>query len=92
MTSVEFTEWQAYYLLEPFGAGVADLRHGAGMAMLANAHFGGKEKTYGADEFMLGDTGQEMESAEPVLLDDDVAQSNLIRASLFGLPPKEPVA
>lgn len=91
MTSAEFTEWQAYYNLEPFGELVADQRHGVATSLLANLNRDSKArpKPYTADDFIhWRDTGNEPVEAEPVLLDDPVAQSNLMRASMFGLPPK----
>lgn len=92
ISSAEFTDWMAYCEIAPFGAEVEDRRHGDVMSTLTNAHFGNKERTWSADEFMFGDTGQSATDDEPVLLDDAVAQSNLIRAAMFGLPPKETVA
>jgi hypothetical protein len=84
--SAEFTEWQALYLLEPFGDEVADRRHGSEMAMRANAQRGPNTEPYKAEDFMYGSTVQEEPELE--LLDDPVAQSDLIRAKLFGKPPK----
>lgn len=92
MTSDEFTEWQAYYLMEPFGAAAEDIRHGVGMSMLANAHFASKDKSFSADEFMLGDAGKSADEAEPILLDDAVAQADLILTEVFRLPPRNTVA
>jgi hypothetical protein len=91
MDSAEFTEWQAMYLIEPFGDEVADRRHGDATATLANAHFGTAEKWFSADEFMLGngDLSQSQDDAEPEYVDDPVAHSNLIRAAVFKLPPKQ---
>lgn len=87
MDSAEFTEWQAMYLVEPFGDAVSDRRHGDVMAMLANAHFGGPGKHYAAEDFMLAATGEPVED-EPEFIDDPVAQSDLIRAAIFGVAPK----
>ncbi len=87
MDSVEFTEWQAMYELEPFGDETADRRHGDATAVLANAHFGSKDKHYKASDFMLGDKGH-VEEEEPEFIDDPVELSNLIRAACFGIAPK----
>jgi hypothetical protein len=90
MDSAEFTEWQAMYLVEPFGDAVADQRHGDATAVLANAHFGRPEKHYTASDFKLGDRDidQSPPESEPEFIDDPIAQSNLIRAAIFGIAPK----
>lgn len=88
ISSPEFTEWQAYYEMEPFGDVVADMRHGVATALQANIHFVSKDKHYKADDFIhWRDTGK-VDESEPVLLDDPVAQSNLMRASMFGRAPE----
>lgn len=84
--SAEFAEWQAFYLLEPFGGEVADRRHGAAMALQANAQRGKDTEPYEVEDFMYGSVVHE--EREPEYIDDPVAQSNLIRAKMFGLPPK----
>ena len=56
------------------------------MALRANHQRGPNTDPYKAEDFMFGTT--EHEEPEPELLDDPVAQSNLIRAKLFGKPPK----
>lgn len=76
----------ALYQLEPFGDEVADRRHGSVMALQANAQRGKDTAPYKAEDFMFGSVVQE--DLEPELLDDPVAQSNLIRAKMFGMPPK----
>jgi hypothetical protein len=86
MDSAEFTEWQAFYLLEPFGGEVEDRRHGSSMAMRANAQRGKDSEPFRAEDFMYG--SRMIEEPEPELLEDPVAQSNLIRAKMFGLPPR----
>lgn len=80
----------AFYQLEPFGDMVADLRHGSATSTLANINRNTeiKPEPFKAENFIFWrDTG-ESEEGEPTLLDDAVAQSNLIRATMFGLPPK----
>lgn len=42
MTSAQFTEWMAFFRLEPFGEQRADLRMGITTANLMNALTGGK--------------------------------------------------
>lgn len=89
ISSAEFTEWMGYYELEPFGDLIADQRHGVATALLANVNRNAElhPKPFRPDAFIQWrDTGQ-MEEEEPELLDDPVAQSNLIRASLFGKAP-----
>ncbi|MDH6185480.1 hypothetical protein [Polaromonas sp. CG_23.6] len=89
ISSLEFTEWQAYYTLEPFGEEIADLRHGVATAVLANVNRSVKDRPepYRADDFIHWRNSGPAEEAEPVLLDDPVAQSNLIRAVMFGKAP-----
>lgn len=91
ISSAEFTEWLAFYELEPFGDQVADMRHGTAAALLANVNRNGKEKPepYRAADFIQwGELCEAEPEAEPTLLDDPVAQSNLIRAAMFGMPPR----
>lgn len=90
ISSTEFTEWMAFYELEPFGDIIADLRHGTATALLANINRDSKSRPeqYTAEDFIFWRRENEPEqAAEPVLLDDPVAQSNLLRAALFGLSP-----
>lgn len=57
--------------------------------MFANSQRGKDADAFTAEDFMYGaESKMSQESDEPVLLDDPVAQSNLIRASMFGLRPK----
>ena len=91
ISSTEFTEWMAFYELEPFGDIIADLRHGTATALLANINRDSKARPehYTADDFIFWRREDQLEEkAAPVLLDDPVAQSKLLRAALFGLPPK----
>lgn len=79
----------AYYQLEPFGDLIADMRHGSAVSTLANINRNNdaRPEPYKADDFIYWrDTGQP-EEVEPVLLDDPVAQGNLMRASMFGKAP-----
>jgi hypothetical protein len=90
ISSAEFTSWQGYFQLEPFGDLVADQRHGVATALHANLNRDSKARPepYRAEDFIhWRDTGP-AEEPEPELIDDPVAQSNLIRARMFGLPPK----
>lgn len=80
----------AFYELEPFGDMIADLRHGTAAALLANVNRDSKSRPepYLAEDFIHWRREELPEEEEPVLLEDPVAQSNLLRATLFGLPPK----
>jgi hypothetical protein len=80
----------AFYEIEPFGDEVADLRHGTACALLANTNRDREtrpEPFAPADFIHWGDAAGQHIEAEPVLLDDPVAQSNLIKAQLFGIAP-----
>lgn len=94
MTSAEFTEWQAYYQLEPFGEVVADERHGAALALHANLNRDVKARPdpFVPDDFIPWRETREASDEEPILLEDDKAQADLVRAMVFGLPPKEDMA
>lgn len=90
MDSAEFTEWQAYYQLEPFGELVADERHGSLAALMANINRNPEVKPepwFGDDFITWRDTGATADP-EPILLEDPAAQANLIRAAMFGMPPR----
>jgi hypothetical protein len=80
----------AYYQLEPFGDHIADLRHGTACALLANVnrHAESRPEPYRPDDFIYWAPGETEPDPEPVALLDPVAQSNLLRAALFGLAPK----
>lgn len=88
--SYEFTEWMAHYEIEPWGEIVADLRHGTATALHANLNRDAEKRPepYRAEDFIHWRDKGAVEEPEPTLLDDPVAQSNLIRAAMFGLPPK----
>ncbi len=50
--SREFSEWQAYYRLEPFGYDRHDLNNGILCSLVANALGGKKSKSYKPEDFM----------------------------------------
>lgn len=79
----------AYYQLEPFGEVIADLRHGVAVSVLANVNRNAEARPepYKAEDFISWRDGPAPEDEEPEFIDDPVAQSNLIRAAVFGLPP-----
>jgi hypothetical protein len=81
----------AFYELEPFGDEVADLRHGTAAALLANMNRNAETRPapFVPHDFIhWGQAARGSEPEEPVLLDDPVAQSNLIRAAMFGIQPQ----
>jgi hypothetical protein len=81
----------AFYEIEPFGDEVEDLRHGTACALLANTNRDreSRPEPFGPSDFIhWGDAAGHHVEAEPVLLDDPVAQSNLIKAQLFGIGPR----
>ena len=75
------------YEREPWGERMADLRMGTLAALTANLHRDAKRKKepYVPSDFApwMVDTAR-AETAEPILLSDKKAQSNMIRSSLFG--------
>ncbi|WP_438396485.1 phage tail assembly protein T [Caballeronia sp. DA-9] len=84
--SAEFTDWLAFYDLEPWGSGIEDLRAGTGIALLANVNRDVKKHP---EPFMpldfFGWVGSpDKADKEPILLADPKAQSALIVAVLFG--------
>lgn len=58
-------------------------------ALLANVNRSAKDmpEPYKAEDFIPWRDAGPVEEAEPVLLDDPVAQSNLIRAAMFRKVP-----
>ena len=52
MDSHEFTEWQIYEAIEPFGEQRADLRSGIIAATIANVNRGKGQKAFSATDFM----------------------------------------
>lgn len=73
MTSREFSEWMAFYRLEPWGTAIDDWRFGMLAAMIANTNRDPKKqrKPFEAQDFMPvrdADPRHEMQS------DDEIAQ------------------
>ena len=54
MTARELREWHALELLDPWGEDMADVRHAELMALLYNAHFGGKSRGKTPADFLPG--------------------------------------
>ena len=86
--SHEFCYWMAYYRLEPWGERVADMRHGIAVATLANINRNteARPQAYMPADFIPWLEGNRNVSTgtEPVLLDEPGAQSQLIKAAVFG--------
>ncbi len=76
--------------MEPFGDHIADLRHGSATSVLANIsrNPATKPEPFKAEDFIFWRETGNQEEVEPMLIDDPVAQSNLIRAAMFGITPK----
>lgn len=92
MDSAEFVEWMAYFRIEPFGDIIADLRHGAATATLANINRDVEKRPepYTADDFIYWRATKEVApDPTPVLLADAERQSALIQAAIFGIAPPE---
>lgn len=69
---------------------MADLRHGVATSVLANINRSAKDRPapYKASDFIYWrGSNTDAEDAEPVLLDDPVAQSNFMKAAMFGKTP-----
>ena len=45
MSAREFAEWQAYFRIEPFGEGMADLRAGIVASVIANVNRDAKKRS-----------------------------------------------
>jgi hypothetical protein len=76
--SAEFSEWLAFYQVDPFGEERADLRAGINSAVIANIHRGGGIKAFTAADFMPQFDRQEVtqtpEQMMAVMLAVDAAQ------------------
>jgi Protein of unknown function (DUF4035) len=85
ISSREFTEWMAYYTLEPFGEARADLRAGEVAATIANVHRDpAKSRPFTAPDFMPYLSERDGEDAAAASAVDDK-----IRAFFAGLRRKE---
>lgn len=84
-TSAELTEWMAYYTLEPFGDGVADMRHGISTATLANVNRDSKARPepYLPEDFVPWQQRRAKKPYEGEFIADPEAQSALIKKRLF---------
>ena len=85
-TSLELSEWRAFYALEPFGDLVADQRHGIAQSLAANLQRDAKRKPqpYTPEDFIPWHEShrKKSERTNGKLLSDPKAQSALIK-SLF---------
>lgn len=76
----------AFYQLEPWGSHYDDLRAGAIASLVANVHRDRKRQAepFGNLDFIPWNEHHRASSAaEPILLDDPEAQSNLIDQMMF---------
>ena len=75
--SDEFTEWVAYYQLEPFGDYRGDYRSGVVASTLANVHRGKDARAFTPEDFMpfLERTG-EATSVQEDPLSDSVSETD----------------
>jgi hypothetical protein len=52
VTSIEMSEWYAYYCVDPWGEERADLRQAITTAMIANVNRGKDDKAFTPEDFM----------------------------------------
>lgn len=85
-SSLELSEWRAFYALEPFGDLVADQRHGIAQSLAANLQRDAKRRPqpYQPEDFIPWHESHRPKpnAADGKLLSDPKAQSALIK-SLF---------
>jgi len=87
VSSAEFADWLAYHQIEPFGSQMDDLRAGAVTAAIYNVNRNTEKRPqpFGpCDVIPWLDGLSQKPEPEPVLLDDPVAQTAMLRASIFG--------
>lgn len=85
--SAEFTEWMAYYSLEPFGSPADDVRHGIAASTLANINRNPKQrkKPYEVADFVpWHEDHLDKKESGPVLLDDPDQQTAALMNVMFG--------
>lgn len=85
--SAEFTEWLAYYSMEPFGEQIADIRHGIAVSTLANINRDSKQRkeAYEVSDFVpWHDDNRKPKNNEPLLLEDPDQQSAALMEAMFG--------
>jgi hypothetical protein len=77
-----------YYELEPFGSHVEDLRMGMIASTIANVNrdVEATPEPFAPMDFVPWGQEREPVDVDPIDLDDDKQQSDLIRAAMFGLP------
>ncbi len=86
MTSAQFVEWIAFYELEPFGSLHEEQMAGQICAAVVNGYRDPKKDPLRPSDFfspLKREVGED--SDEPILLDDPEAQSQLIKARVFGV-------
>ncbi|WP_186107245.1 phage tail assembly protein T [Burkholderia gladioli] len=87
VSSAEFTDWIAFSQIEHMGSTMDDLRAGLVAAAIYNVNRNTEKHPtpFGPRDVVPWlSSVQDKPEAEPVLFDDPVAQTNLLRAHLFG--------
>ncbi|MDR6447485.1 hypothetical protein J2794_003601 [Paraburkholderia terricola] len=87
VSSAEFADWLAYHQIEPFGSQMDDLRAGAVAAAIYNVNRNTEKRPqpFGPSDVIPWLDGLSPKpEPEPVLLGDPVAQTAMLRASIFG--------
>lgn len=79
--SVEFSDWMAYYRIEPFGERISDVRAGVIAATIANANRGKRQKPFVPADF----TPWIKPPREPVLFKDPKDQAKFVALAVFGV-------
>jgi hypothetical protein len=84
--SAEFVDWIAYSRMEGFSDEMDDLRCGLVTAAVYNVNRDAKKapKPFGPVDVVPWLSKALPEEVVPILLDDVKAQSNMLRAALFG--------
>jgi hypothetical protein len=84
--SAEFVDWIAYSRIEGFSDEMDDLRCGLVTAAVYNVNRDAKKvpKPFGPVDVVPWLSKALPEEVVPILLDDVKAQSNMLRAALFG--------
>jgi hypothetical protein len=84
--SAEFVEWMAFSGMEGLSDEMDDLRCGLATAAIYNVNRDTKKvrKPFGPVDVVPWLSKAPPEEVAPILLDDAKAQSNMLRAALFG--------
>lgn len=83
ISSVEFTDWVAYYNIEPFGDRIADVRMGMIASTMANIHRDTKKPAFEPADFIPWSDARR--AAEPILFEDPKDQAKFVALTVFGI-------